>query len=164
MCKLEIVRNDKKSDWYEVRSSIRLVWFRNKQEIVPVEVICSFQRMHVDGPAGSANSIVSRLQRVSETRTITEPVFPPCVLSAAAVMETLFCCISFFFVRCSFDRPIVDPVQSWVYRLDFSRGTTCIVHAENAPSSTRCWLPDAGFLLICPPVFRVVSLVTNIQS
>lgn len=66
ICKLEIVRQDKKSDWYEVRSSMRLVWLRNKQEIVPVEVICSFQLMHGDGPAGSANSIVNRLQRVNE--------------------------------------------------------------------------------------------------
>lgn len=65
ICKLEIVRQDKKSDWYEVRSSMRLVWLKNKQEIVPVEVICSFQQMHGDGPPGSANSIVNRLQRVS---------------------------------------------------------------------------------------------------
>ena len=65
LCKLEIVRQDKKSDWYEVRSSMRLVWLKNKQEIVPVEVICSFQPIHMDGPAGSANSIVARLQRVS---------------------------------------------------------------------------------------------------
>lgn len=69
LCKLEIVRQDKKSDWYEVRSSMRLVWLKAKQEIVPVEVICSFQKMHCDGPAGSANSIVARLQRV---RAVTE--------------------------------------------------------------------------------------------
>ncbi|CAN0183156.1 unnamed protein product, partial [Ascophyllum nodosum] len=67
LCKLEIVRQDKKSDWYEVRSSMRLVWLKNKQEIVPVEVICSFQPIHMDGPAGSANSIVARLQRVVTT-------------------------------------------------------------------------------------------------
>lgn len=66
LCKLEIVRQDKKSDWYEVRSSMRLVWLKARQEIVPVEVICSFQQMHCDGPAGSANSIVARLQRVSQ--------------------------------------------------------------------------------------------------
>lgn len=65
MCKLEMLRQDENSEWYEVRSSMRLVWLKAKQEIVPVEVICSFQRMHVDSPAGSSGSIVARLQRVS---------------------------------------------------------------------------------------------------
>lgn len=46
---------------------MRLVWLKNKQEIVPVEVICSFQKMHSDGPAGNDNSIVARLRRVSIT-------------------------------------------------------------------------------------------------
>lgn len=66
LCKLEIKRRDEKLEWYEVRSSMRLAWLKTKQEIVPVEVICSFQQMHRDSPAGSANSIVARLQRVRE--------------------------------------------------------------------------------------------------
>lgn len=65
MCKLEIMRLDKKFEWYEVRSSMRLAWLMTKQMIIPVEVICSFQQMHSDSPAGNANSIVARLQKVS---------------------------------------------------------------------------------------------------
>ncbi len=65
LCKLEIMRQDKTFEWYEVRSSMRLAWLKAKQMIIPVEVICSFQQMHTDSPAGSANSIVARLQRVS---------------------------------------------------------------------------------------------------
>ena len=68
MCKLEIMRQDKTFEWYEVRSSMRLAWLKAKQMIIPVEVICSFQQMHTDSPAGSANSIVARLQRVSVKR------------------------------------------------------------------------------------------------
>ena len=64
LCKLELKRQDENLEWYEVRSSMRLAWLKTKQEIVPVEVICSFQPMHSDSPAGSANSIVARLQRV----------------------------------------------------------------------------------------------------
>lgn len=59
------MRQDKTFEWYEVRSSMRLAWLKAKQMIIPVEVICSFQQMHTDSPAGSANSIVARLQRVS---------------------------------------------------------------------------------------------------
>lgn len=65
LCKLEIMRQDQKFEWYEVRSSMRLAWLKAKQMIIPVEVICSFQQMHTDCPAGSANGIVARLQRVS---------------------------------------------------------------------------------------------------
>lgn len=65
LCKLEIMRLDKKFEWYEVRSSMRLAWLMTKQMIIPVEVICSFQQMHRDSPAGNANSIVARLQKVS---------------------------------------------------------------------------------------------------
>lgn len=59
------MRQDQKFEWYEVRSSMRLAWLKAKQMIIPVEVICSFQQMHTDCPAGSANGIVARLQRVS---------------------------------------------------------------------------------------------------
>ena len=72
MCKLEIMRQDKTFEWYEVRSSMRLAWLKAKQMIIPVEVICSFQQMHTDSPAGSANSIVARLQRVSGNGTQNE--------------------------------------------------------------------------------------------
>ncbi|CAM9488364.1 unnamed protein product [Ectocarpus sp. 12 AP-2014] len=65
LCKLEIMRQDQKFEWYEVRSSMRLAWLKAKQMIIPVEVICSFQQMHTDCPAGSANGIVARLQRAA---------------------------------------------------------------------------------------------------
>ncbi|CAM9918241.1 unnamed protein product [Ectocarpus sp. 4 AP-2014] len=65
LCKLEIMRQDQKFEWYEVRSSMRLAWLKAKQMIIPVEVICSFQQMHSDCPAGSANGIVARLQRAA---------------------------------------------------------------------------------------------------
>ncbi|CAB1114548.1 unnamed protein product [Ectocarpus sp. CCAP 1310/34] len=69
LCKLEIMRQDQKFEWYEVRSSMRLAWLKAKQMIIPVEVICSFQQMHTDCPAGSANGIVARLQRASMPAT-----------------------------------------------------------------------------------------------
>ncbi|CBJ25964.1 conserved unknown protein [Ectocarpus siliculosus] len=69
LCKLEIMRQDQKFEWYEVRSSMRLAWLKAKQMIIPVEVICSFQQMHTDCPAGSANGIVARLQRTGLHRT-----------------------------------------------------------------------------------------------
>ncbi|CAN0006429.1 unnamed protein product, partial [Scytosiphon promiscuus] len=65
LCKLEIMRMDNKFEWYEVRSSMRLAWLMTKQMIIPVEVICSFQQMHRDSPAGNANSIVARLQKAA---------------------------------------------------------------------------------------------------
>lgn len=70
LCKLEIKRQDETLEWYEVRSSMRLAWLKTKQEIVPVEVICSFHPMHRDSPAGNANSIVARLQRVRKRRRV----------------------------------------------------------------------------------------------
>ncbi|CAM9483959.1 unnamed protein product [Discosporangium mesarthrocarpum] len=62
-CKLQIVCRDKTTAWCEVRTAMRLVWSKEKREIIPVEVIFSFQLMQED--ADSNIGMLAQLQKAT---------------------------------------------------------------------------------------------------
>ncbi|CAM9890373.1 unnamed protein product [Choristocarpus tenellus] len=61
ICKLQVVCKEKCTSWCEVRTAMRLVWSKEMQLIIPIEVVCSFQLMQeIEGD--EKPGMVARLQ------------------------------------------------------------------------------------------------------